>query len=320
MVNTRILVIIIFLVIFVFSLSDASPAEINDDILNKMIATEGLDIDLTVTKIPLSIIQPCIGAGGKSGSKFETKWEFVTDDVLVYRKKTIDLITNNVDEIILAFEILPDKAIFSRLIINGKEFDTLGKAVFVTNVLGPCALALNSNNNSNNDNDSDDDSDDDNDIDSDDDGDKNINLDQVNSYFDDCNVFIELKFPGYTPEDYIGLASKLYKNDNNNSSIYNIKDDDKVPYQGHYIQLIKNNKFRGFLVRKHNNGLTVRNDFIVNGILLKFTEDDLHGNSCSDPVIFKNGKTQDLTDALENNELFLEVVKIRDGIDWENSG
>ncbi|MDR1871846.1 MAG: hypothetical protein LBS60_08015 [Deltaproteobacteria bacterium] len=150
---------------------------------------------------------------------------------------------------------------------------------------------------------------------------KIVKLERVDSFFDGCPVLINLDFPGYSPRDYFDVASDIYRNNSTTkSNIYNVKNEDKSPDRGFYIQLINDGELRGFLVRKSDTLKTVNDDSIVNGILLKFEEDELHGPICSNPIIFNDGKRQKLPDALKNNRIFKEIIKTKEGFDWNSVG
>jgi hypothetical protein len=147
-----------------------------------------------------------------------------------------------------------------------------------------------------------------------------LNLDQINDFFDNCPILIDLDFPGYLPRDYIEIALKIYNIDNSISRLYNIKETEKSPYEGTYIQLIKNSKYYGFLVRKFNGNGIVKNDTILNGMIFEYENDELHGTICSGPIIIQDNKKQKLNDALKYNKIFIEIVKILQGFDWNEAG
>jgi hypothetical protein len=188
---------------------------INNDVFDKMIAVDGLGPDLTVTKVLLSSVNSCFSENNdSSGRKTESKWEFISNSTLVFRMSTIDVLINRQSDLILVFEILPDKAIFTRLIYKGRESSMLERAYFFVNIIGPCAMISNSTSNDDN---------------------NNFNLNQINKFFDDCLIFFDIDFPGYRPEEFIEIALKIYTIEDNVPPIYILNTEDDSPADEYYI-------------------------------------------------------------------------------------
>jgi hypothetical protein len=267
---------------------------IDSDLLNKKIAVDGLDHDLTVTKTPLSAFESCFGNSNKGVFINESKWELISETTLVFRIITTDTITYT--EIItdIVFEISPNYATFTRLIRNDKELNKSQRANFYRTYVRQCYLANPTN------------------LESEPNA---LDLDIVNILFDDCAVFIDSDFPGYQLVDYIEIALKVYNIDNSISRIYNVKETEKSPYAGAYIQFIKNTKYIGFLVRQFTGNGIVKNDIILNGMICGEI-DTISGTTCYNPIIIQDNKKQNLDNALKYNKIFIEIVKILKGWNW----
>jgi hypothetical protein len=94
----------------------------------------------------------------------------------------------------------------------------------------------------------------------------------------------------------------------------------EVQKKDFYIQFIIERTRRGFLVRKHQGDILVKDDIIVNGIIFDFEDNEIHGASCSNPLIIKANSVQPLNDALKNNEIFQQIIKLFKGLNWNEGG